>query len=342
MGNDRKVRWGLLGAGSILDRIMKGTAQFDDMEFVAIASRTIESAKRMAERYNIPEVMESYEALVARDDIDVVYISAIHPAHKDLAIMAMNAGKAVLVEKPAAVNAADFAEMVECAKKNNVFLMEAFWMRFFPTFKLIKDVIKSGEIGDVRVIQAAFSFSQGENENPKGRLLDPNQAGGALLDVGIYTLHFANLLLDKFPVELTGLAAINSDENQFGVDETAGMVARFDKGELAMLTCGVRGSMPETGYIYGSKGHIMIPHFYKPSEVQVVVGEKSRTIGEPVPQRVEGVEDEGYQFEFAYVNECVRNGVKEPDVLPWSVTEEILKEADGLRAKWGLKYPFEK
>ena len=140
MGKE-KIRWGLLGAGVIIDRWIKGAMQVEDMEIAAVASRTAESARHMAEKYGIPEVM-SYGELLGRDDIDAVYVPVPHTAHKDLTIRALEAGKNVLVEKPAAVTAADFEEMAACAKKNGKFLMEAVWTRFFPLAGKLEEVLR--------------------------------------------------------------------------------------------------------------------------------------------------------------------------------------------------------
>jgi len=333
------IRWGLMGAGAILDRFLLGAMNVDNMEIKAIASRTRESAERQAKKYGIPEV-NTYEELVNRDDIDVVYINSIHPAHCEMAIMAMNAKKAVLVEKPAAVNHSDYLKMVDCARKNNVFFMEAVWTRFFPMWNKLKELIAEGEIGTIRMLESAFSFRL-ENESPTSRLLDPNQAGGGLLDVGVYNLNFSNIILNKYPAKITGLAAINTDENKYGVDEVAGIILQYDKGELSICKCGVRCDLPETAFIYGSEGYIEIPHFYKPEKAIIVKGDKKREIDMPVTQRIANVKDEGYQYEIMHVNECLRKGLKESEIVPFSHTLEILKECDELRQAWGLKYPFE-
>ncbi len=341
MNNSKKsIKWGFMGAGAILDRWMKGAAQCDDMEIVAIASRTTASADRMAKKYNIPNVL-SYCELVKREEIDVVYVNTIHPAHAQLAIMAMENGKNVLVEKPAAVNEKDFIEMTECAKKNNVFLMEAVWTRFFPIFKSIDKVVESGKIGKIRLIQSSFGFSV-SNESKSSRLFDENQAGGSLLDVGIYNLNFANIILKKHPSELIGMCSMDTDENHYNVDETAGVIAKFDTGEIAMMTSSIRSKMSETAYIYGSKGYIEIPHFYKPETAYVYNDGEIDTIISKVPQKIDGIVDEGYQFEIDYVNECVRNNVKCPQYVTWDNTRTILAECDKLREQCGIVYPLEK
>lgn len=169
---NRKIRWGLMGVGEILNRWMKGALQIKDMEIVAVASRTKERAEKMAEKFQIPKAV-SYEEMLIREDIDVVYIPVPHTAHKKLAIRAMCAGKAVLVEKPAAINVAEFDEMVSCGKRNHVFMMEAVWTRFFPIIEDVEKCLAEGSIGDVRAIQSNFSF---RNE-VYNRLFDINQGG---------------------------------------------------------------------------------------------------------------------------------------------------------------------
>lgn len=337
MGN--KVRWGIMGAGSIVDRWIKGARQLKDMEITAIASRTPESAIIASKKHNIENVV-SYEELVRRNDIDIVYIAVPHMAHKELAIMAMEHGKSVLVEKPAAVNAGDFLEMIECAKANDVFLMEALWTRFFPMVKVIKGLINEDGIGEVRTINTAFSFRVPE-DFIEGRLLNPDLAGGGLLDVGVYNLHFCDMIYDKKPLSLIGLAAIDSDDNHIQVDEQAAYVAKYDKGELASMASGVRTNMIDTAYIYGTRGYIEIPVFWKPTSMKVTINGVIKEYEEKVPLCRPEYDDEGFQFEIEHVNECLRSGLKESPVMSWGKSLCIIEQCDNLRHQWGLKYPFE-
>lgn len=248
---NRKIRWGLLGAGKILDRWMKGARQIEDMEIVAVASRTRENAAKMAEKFQIPEVL-TYEEMLVRKDIDIVYIPVPHTAHMELAMKAMEAGKSVLVEKPAGINAQQWEKMTECAKKNQVFLMEAVWTRFFPIMKEIEAHLK--DIGDVRVVSTNFSF---RNDEMDSRLMDLSRAGGSLLDVGVYDLHFTKMILKKEPVLLSGVASMDTDEHHLQVDEQAAWIAQYDKGELGLMCSAVRTDMIDTAYIYGTKGHMV-------------------------------------------------------------------------------------
>ena len=153
----KKIRWGLLGAGSIVDSWMMGLLQCDDCEVTAVSSRTEASARKVADRWNLPKV-ETYEQMCGDPEIDVVYIPVPHTQHKELAIMAMEHGKSVLCEKPSAVNAGELREMTTCAKKNNVFFMEAAWTRFFPVTEKMLEMVRSGRIGDVRHVQASFDY----------------------------------------------------------------------------------------------------------------------------------------------------------------------------------------
>ncbi len=201
-----KIRWGLLGAGAILNRWMKGAVQVEDMEIVAVASRTMETVRRMANQFSIPNAL-SYEELLERDDVDAVYIPVPHAGHKELALKAMKAGKHVLVEKPAAVTAKDFDEMTACAAKQRVFFMEAMWTRFFPLIEALRICLDEERIGQVRALHSSFAFRSDPQQSP--RLFLPEQAGGALLDTGVYNLHFAEMVFQKQPEKITGLASIN-------------------------------------------------------------------------------------------------------------------------------------
>lgn len=334
---NRVIRWGLLGAGAILERWMKGARQVDGMEIAAVASRTRESAERVARAWQIPRAV-SYEELLAMEDIDVVYIPVPHPAHKALALAAMRAGKAVLVEKPAGINAAEFEEMTACAREHHVFLMEAVWTKLFPLMRRLDAYCSEDGIGEVRMVCTSFSY---RTEDPTSRVLDLEKAGGGLLDTGVYNLHFTQMILGKNPVRLTGLASMDTDELHLKLDEQAAYLAQYDRGELAMMSSAVRTTMIDTAYIYGTKGYIVVPVFWKPTRARVVIGDQVTELEEPVPQRIEGMEDEGYQYEVAHVNECLRRGLAESPVVTWEDSLAVLRQCDQLRREWGLVYPQE-
>ena len=336
-----KIRWGLMGAGKIVSRWINGARQLEDMEIVAVASRSMETAKVAAERYSIPDAT-TYDGLAERDDIDIVYVPVPHTAHKELAIKAMEHGKSVLVEKPIAVSAADACEMIECAKANGVFMMEAVWTRFFPMMEKVYSLFGNGGIGEVRAVTSAFS-SRVPSSMASGRLLNPELAGGGLLDVGVYPLHFSDMIYGKAPVAITGYAAINSDEHKFGVDEQEMIIAQYDRGELASMMSGVRTAMPSVAQIFGTKGRIELPVFWKPTVMRVTIGrEETREYNMPVELTNPDYADEGFSYELRHVHECLRNGLTESPVMTWEKSLRIMEQCDTLRAQWGLKFPFEK
>lgn len=334
-----KIRWGLLGAGAILNRWMKGAVQVEDMEIVAVASRTMETVRRMANQFSIPNAL-SYEELLERDDVDAVYMPVPHAGHKELALKAMKAGKHVLVEKPAAVTAKDFDEMTACAAKQRVFFMEAMWTRFFPLIEALRICLDEERIGQVRALHSSFAFRSDPQQSP--RLFLPEQAGGALLDTGVYNLHFAEMVFQKQPEKITGLASINTDDLHLQVDEQGSYVARYEQGELAVMTSAIRTEMPDTAWLYGTKGSIEIPNFWKPTKMCVTADGRKEWIVRPVFQRIPGVEDEGYQYEIRHTQECIRAGYIESPVMTWKKSRDVLSICDQLRAEWGLRYPFEK
>ena len=335
----KKTRWGFLGAGNLLDRWMKGFQQVEDAEIVAIASRTPETAQKMANRFGVADAL-SYDEILKRKDIDVMYIPVPHPAHKELAIRAMEAGFPVLVEKPAAVSAAEWTEMEACAKKHSLFLMEAVWTRFFPVMEQVLNVVRAGEIGEVRHVQVTFAYRVADGY--RGRAVDPNQAGGALLDVGVYGLHFAKFIYEKMPERLLSLASMDTDSLHLQVDEQSVIIGQYDNGALFTVTSAVRTEMPDTAWIFGTEGYIRMPVFWKPGLAVVTCGETERRIESMVPQRISNIEDEGYQYEIRHVQECLHKGLTESPMVTHKMTHDVLKMCDEIRAQWGLVYPFER
>ncbi len=334
--NMRKTRWGLLGAGQILDRWMKGFRQLEDAEIPVIASRSIETARAQASRFGIPEAA-TYDEILKRDDIDIMYIPVPHTAHKELAIRAMEAGFPVLVEKPAAVTAADWEEMVSCAEKNHVFLMEAVWTRCFPLIGKVLDEIKAGVIGDVRHVESVFSFRVPDEY--KGRLTDPAQAGGALLDVGVYGLHFTQFIYGCLPSQVFSLASKETDHLHLQVDEQNVIIGKYENGALFTVTSAIRTEMPHTARIYGTKGYIRIPVFWKPESAEIFCGDKIHRIEKVVPQRINGMNDEGYQFEIRHVQECLQSGLTESPLITHEMTHNVLKVCDEVRRQWVYSAP---
>ena len=322
------IRWGILGLGSIADKFATGLQSLVDAELVAVGSRSQEKADRFGGQFNAPNRHASYEALASDPAVDAVYIATPHPMHVEDALLCLNAGKAVLCEKPFTINAAQAERVVQVAREKKIFLMEAMWTRFFPLMSRVRELIATGVIGEVRMLQADFGFRAGID--PASRLFSPALGGGGLLDVGVYPISLASMIFGT-PNQVTGLAHIG----ETGVDEQAGLVLAYDAGRLAVLSTGVRINTPQAATILGTDGQIKIQApWWQPSAMTVSSGSKTEDVTLPF-------ESNGYQYEAQEVARCLRAGKTESDLLPLDETLQIMRTLDTLRGQWGLKYPME-
>lgn len=340
----KTYRWGILGAGSIVRRWIRGARQTERLEIRAIGSRTIESAEKAAQELNIPRFGD-YLSVVTDPEIDICYVAVPHPFHRELAELAMNHGKSVLVEKPAAVNEADWLSMTECAKRNGVFLMEGVWTRLFPAMAELRKMFTEEDLGRLKVVNCAFSYFMPDMMAAR-RNLNPAMAGGGLLDVGVYCLHLCDALFGAEAEEIIGFAGINTDENQFGVDEQAMILSRYPGGGMASMGCGVRTAMRDTALLYAANASVEIPTFWKPTELRIsrAVGRQTvtETVSFPVEQKDGFAPDEGFRYELEHIHECLDKGLPQSPEVSWDATARVLRQCDKLRAQWGLVYPFEK
>jgi len=325
-----KIRWGILATGRIAHKFARGLSCLDDAELIAVGSRRQEKADAFAEEWDIPHRHASYEALAADPDVDAVYVATPHPFHKDNSMLCLEAGKAVLCEKPLTVNARQAEEVIACARGSGVFLMEAMWTRFLPAIVRLRELLAEGALGEVRMVKADFCFRTGWD--PKGRLLNPDLAGGGLLDVGVYTLAFASMVFGGPPPEMTSMAHVG----ETGVDEQAAMILRYEGGRLGVLTCGVRTAMPHVAYVFGTEkwARVHAP-FWKTQGLTIGSADAEEEVIQ-LPHR-----ENGYEYEAEHVMQCLRGGRTESDVMPLDESLAIVRTMDALRAEWGLRYPME-
>lgn len=324
----KHIRWGIIGPGNIANRFVEGARAVPDAVVHAVGSRNLERANAFADRWNIPKRYGSYEDLVSDPEVDIVYVATPHPFHAPCSLLAIEAGKAVMCEKPFTVNAKEAQSVVEAARRKGVFVMEAMWTRFFPLMARLRDLIAGGEIGEVRLIQADFGFRAGFN--PEGRLFNPHLAGGGLLDVGVYPISLASMILGV-PNRVSGLATLG----ETGVDESAAMCLGYPSGALASLTTGVRVSTPHVADICGSEGSVHIPSpWWVPERMTVRKGRSTIEYCEPKLAS-------GFEYEIAEAGRCLREGLKESPILPLDESVAIMDTMDQLRALWGVRYPME-
>lgn len=326
--SDNTINWGILGPGSISTKFAQGLKEVPDARITAVGSRDLDRAKVFADNFNAPNAYGSYEALVADPDVDVIYIGTPHSFHKDHTLLCLNAGKHVLCEKPFAINAAEAQEMVTFAREKKLFLMEAMWSRYLPTLVKVRELIADGAIGDLRMVQADFGFRAGVN--PEGRLFKPALGGGALLDVGIYPLSLAHMVLGT-PDRITSMAELGST----GVDEQTAFILGYDSGPIAVLSTAIRTNTPHEATIIGTSGWIKIHSPWWISDILTL-----KTDGQVQMISCPFVGN-GYNYEAVEAGDCIRAGKTESDIMPLDETLALIKIMDQIRAQIGLKYPME-
>ena len=326
---NRPIRWGILGTGAIAAAFATALRQVTDATLFAVGSRSQTSADDFAQTHDVGRAFASYAELAADPDVDVVYIASPHTAHFEHTMLCLGAGKHVLCEKPFALNSTQTEQMVALAKHNGLFLMEAMWMRFIPLIIELRRRVDAGEIGQVRMIQADFGFRA--PRNPHSRLFNPELAGGALLDLGIYPLAFSALLLGA-PTEITSLANIGTT----GVDEQSAYVLKHEGGELSVLASALRTQTSMSAWVYGTDGRIHLPkQFWRAKEMVLYRNEmEPESIHLPYTGN-------GYQFEAQEVVDCLRAGKTESEIMPLRDSEALMGTMDTIRRQWGLTYPNE-
>jgi len=325
-----KFRWGIVGTGFIAKKFAEALRILPEADLVAVGSRAANTAKRFAKAFNIPHQHDSYEKLANDADVDVVYIATPHPFHKENTVLCLKAGKAVLCEKPFAVNARQAQQMVAVAREEKLFLMEGMWTRFLPIFVKVRDWLAKELIGPIRFLQADFGFRG--DWRPQGRLLNPGLAGGALLDVGVYTVALASMVFGQPPARITSMAHLGST----GVDEQAAMLFGYEDGQLAVLSCAVRTQTPQQAVIAGTKGIIRIhsPFWSATTATISMEGKKDKIVKMPFKCN-------GFEYEAREVMKCIQTGKLESGIMPLDESLLIVKTMDEIRGQWGLKYPIE-
>ena len=326
---DDTIRWGILGTGKIARQFAEGLKILPAAKLMAVGSRTAEQANVFGKQFEVSHRHASYAALANDPDVDVIYVATPHSCHMENALLALSAGKAVLCEKPFAINAREAEQVITFARTKKLFLMEAMWTRCFPLMTRLRELLKSNVIGEVRMLTADFGFRAEYYEEE--RLFNPAFGGGALLDVGVYPVSLASMIFGA-PTRIATLAHLGKT----GVDEEAAVILSHARGQLAVLSAAIRTETPQEAIIMGTQGRIRIHReWWRPKAMKL-----SR----------DGVEDErmefpltgnGYQFEASEVMNCLRAGKLESSVMPLDETLSIMKTLDAIRSQWGLKYPME-
>ena len=325
----RPIRWGILGTGWIASEFAGDLALLDDAELIAVGSRSQATADAFGARFGVERCYPTYAELVADPEVDAVYVCSPHPMHAADMLLAVEAGQAVLCEKPFTLNAAQARDVVAAAQARGTFLMEAMWTRWLPHMVKIRSLLADGALGQVRAVYA--DHGQWFDFDPAFRLFAPELGGGALLDLGVYPVSFASMVLGD-PSRVVAI----SDPTQTGVDQQTSILLGHPGGAQAVLTCTLEAVSPVSAAIIGTEARIEIDRtWYAPTTFRVITRSGETTeYDEPSAPR-------GMHHEAAEVGRCLRAGLLESPDLPLAETVAIMATLDEVRAQIGLAYPGE-
>lgn len=314
------IKWGVLGTGGIAREFTEDVITHTEMTISAVGSRNLDKANSFREGI---KGFGSYEELV-NSDVDAIYVATPHQAHCENTILALNAGKPVLCEKPFAVNANQAQAMANAGKENNLLLMEAMWTRYLPHIQKVRDLLH--ELGEIHNVQA----DHGQSLLHIQRLTDPNYAGGALLDLGIYPISFAYFVFGK-PEKVTAKSVIEN-----GVDLQTSAIFEYSGGRQAVINTVMNSKTPTTASINGTKARLeLATSFYRPTDMRIVYND-GRIVEFKNEYRGHGLREQAIYFEKMLIT-----GKKDSELLPISETVSIMETIDEIRAQIDLKYPIE-
>ena len=326
----KKIRWGILGCGKIARKFATDLKLVEDAELIAVGAREQSTAAAFGKDFPAQYVHGSYEALVSNPEVDVIYVATPHGLHHEHVMLCLKHKKAVLCEKAFAINYREAKEMIDFAKAQNTFIMEAFWTRFLPHYLKMKELIAQGKIGTIRYLNAEFGFIP--TPPFPARLYEPALGGGALLDIGVYPIFLALDLLGK-PDHINAVMTPAST----GVDDQCAITFSYNSGVIAHLFCSFASNLATGADIAGDKGRIKLTHrFHGPTTVFEYYSGIIDT-REVIPFEI--ASGNGYEYEARHVNECLRQNVTESPVLTHEKTLLMMQTLDTIRKKAGIHYP---
>ncbi len=317
----KKIRWGVVGAGTIANTFAADMAHVANAEVAAVAARNLDSAEEFAGKYGISKAYQGYEKLYADQDIDAVYIATPHTLHSRNSIDALKAGKAVLCEKPITTSAAECQELLGVADATGNYLMEAMWTWFLPALSKAKAWVDAGRIGELRHVKAELGYPK--TYDPHSRLYDPSLAGGCLLDMGIYPIAIARYFTGKSPDDIH----VVSRRAPNGIDDDVAMLFNYDNC-IATLATSFRCKLPNTAYIIGTEGYIEIPHGWSARECNLYA------MHEQIDSFTDNRRGSGFEFQIEAVSSDILRGRKESAVVTHAASLAFQQDMDHIREKF--------
>ncbi|KAM3626296.1 uncharacterized protein V6R79_026416 [Siganus canaliculatus] len=327
------TKWGICSAGSISNdfTVALRCLPSADHQVVAVAARKLQDAQEFAQKHGISRAYGSYEELARDPDIDVVYIGVIHPHHLSTCLLFMNAKKNVLCEKPLAMNTKEAKEILASAKKNNVFLMEAVWTRFFPASVELRRLLAQGSLGEVKIVRSEFGLPLMH----VARCVEKELGAGTMLDLGVYCLQLTCMVFNgERPESIKAMGTLM----ETGVDESLTVTLKYSKNRMAVFTCTSAVKLPNAAIIVGTKGSIGIPdHLWCPTSLVVNGQETSYPLPEPgLPLNT--LNSTGMCYEAEEVRQCLLKGLKESSVMSHADSILLAEVEDEIRRQVGVVY----
>lgn len=317
------IKMAIMGAGTIAVKMAVTIGQMENVQAYAVAARDLQRAEEFSKKHNFSKAYGSYEDMLKDENVDLVYIAVPHTLHYKCAKMCLEAGKHVLCEKPFCVNAEQSKEIIKMAEEKKLLLTEAIWTRYMPSRKIIDDILESKIIGEVTSLTANVGYELSDVK----RIWDPKLAGGALMDVGIYLLHFARMIFGEEDVKITSSAVFKD-----GVDMIDSIVMTFADNKVATMQSNVYAVQNRNGSIFGTKGYMEITNINNPEKITIYDSEYKEIKVVEVPEQITGFEYE--------VEACVRGiqaGEIECPEIPHSETIKVMEIMDSIRKSWGYE-----
>ena len=320
----KKIKWGIIGLGNIANKFAETVKAMDSVELKSVASRSKEKSQAFGKLYDVPseKCYGNYEDLVKDESIDVVYIAVPHVFHKEISILCLKNGKGVLCEKPVTMNNNEIKEVIRVAKENKMFFMEAMKTRFLPINQKVKQFIDEGKLGEVRLLQADFGFNA--EFDPMSRLFSKELGGGALLDVGIYTISYSSFIFGNHPENIKSNLYIGKS----GVDECVSINLEYEEGKQAQLYSSINLDTVRDANIIGTKGRIRVPKFSNADTAYILIDGKEEKIEMPF-------DINGFEYQIREVSKCINEGKLQSEIMSWNDSIEIMNIMDLVKNSGG-------
>ncbi|PPK78378.1 putative dehydrogenase [Lacrimispora xylanisolvens] len=322
------LKVGIMGTGRIASILAETMVQMPEVCLYGAASRSLEKAEDFAARFSIKKAYGSYEELAADSEVQLIYIATPHSEHSRNARLCLEHGKHVLCEKSFAANYSQAKEMIDLAQEKNLMITEAMWVRYMPMADTLKEVLASGIIGEPMTLTANLAYLVSD----KHRIVAPELAGGALLDVGVYTLNFASLV---FGDEITDIAS-SVIKTETGVDAQNSITLLYPGGKMAVLNSSIQVLSDRQGIIYGTKGFLVVENINNFESICVYNTDRKLVGSYQRPEQITG-----YEYQVLASKDAIEQGWTECPQMPHQTTLNVMRVMDELRRQWGIRYPFE-